>query len=351
MGCSVWGITMQRCEFCGSELPVNARFCGNCGHMLPDSGMTVTDITYPSATGIADPQTPPLFSSPLYPNLQGSGIGWQDTDSTLRTRWSAADIESVIPPFTDRKTDENEAVLPDLLVPGMLAMQGQMPSPAQTPMVQGIPHVGGVPSVQGTPATPGNVPQSIPGPAHGAASPAPSYAPQEPQSIPVHQQPVQHPWQQPPPQYSQPVHQPQPGSPPHEQPHQHRHHTGPLHQHSQHASKLHHPAAVTSKVGMRVVSKWLIVALAAVVVIAASGVIVVLAYSPGLSLIGNSTVAAGQVLHLHGKGFLPGGSVTLSLDNGSPVSFSPYGAERNANVAGSSQMMVAGLFERQTASD
>ena len=102
---------------------------------------------------------------------------------------------------------------------------------------------------------------------------------------------------------------------------------------------------------MQVVPRWLIVALAAVVVIAASGVIVVLANSPGLSLIGNSTVTAGQVLHLHGKGFLPGGSVTLSLDNGSPVSFSPHGAERNANVAGSSQMMVSGLFERQTASD
>src|SRR5207237_10887015 len=125
----------------------------------------------------------------------------------------------------------------------------------------------------------------------------------------------------------------------------------PLHQHSQHASRLHHSAAATSKAGMRVVSKWLIVALAAVVVIAASGVIVVLANSPGLSLIGNSTVAAEQVLHLHGKGFLPGGSVTLSLDNGSPVSFAPHGAEGNANVAGSSQMLVAGLFERQTASD
>ena len=127
---------MQRCEFCGSELPVNARFCGNCGHMLPDSGMTVTDITNPPATGIPDPQTPPLFSSPLYPNIQGSGMGWQDSDSTLRTRWSAADIESVNPQFTGRKTDENEAVLPDFLLPGMLAMQGQMPSPAQAPMVQ-----------------------------------------------------------------------------------------------------------------------------------------------------------------------------------------------------------------------
>src|SRR6266480_154965 len=280
MGYSVWGITMQRCEFCGSELPVNARFCGNCGHMLPDSGMTVTDITYPSATGIADPQTPPLFSSPLYPNLQGSGIGWQDTDSTLRTNWSAAGIESVNPPFTDRKTDEHEAVLPDVLLPGMLAMQGQMPSPAQAPMVQGIPQVGGVPSVQGTPATPGNVPQSIPGPAHGAASSAPAYAPQEPQSIPVHQQPVQHPWQQPPPHYAQPVHQLQPTPPPHEQG-PHHHHTGPLlRTHRPRTSRLHNSAALTSKAGMGVVSKWLIVAIAAVVVIATSSILLAHALMP-----------------------------------------------------------------------
>src|SRR5438876_9143979 len=139
MGCSVWGITMQRCEFCGSELPVNARFCGNCGHMLPDSGMTVTDITNPPATGIPDPQTPPLFSSPSYPNIQGTGMGWQDSDSTLRTRWSAADMESINPQFKDPKSDENEAVLPDLLLPGMLAIQGQMPSSAQAPTEHGTP--------------------------------------------------------------------------------------------------------------------------------------------------------------------------------------------------------------------
>src|SRR6266581_4269676 len=364
MGCSVWGITMQRCEFCGSELPVNARFCGNCGHMLPDSGMTVTDITYPSATGIADPQTPPLFSSPLYPNLQGSGIGWQDTDSTLRTNWSAAGIESVSPPFTDRKTDENEAVLPDLLVPGMLAMQGQMPSPAQTPMVQGIPQVGGVPSVQGTPATPGNVPQSIPGPAHGAASPAPSYAPQEPQSIPVHQQPVQHPWHQPSPQYSQPVHQPQPGSPPHEPgPHHYRHHTGPLlRTHKPRTSRLHHSAAVTSKAGMGVVSKWLIITIAALVVIGSSSIILAHALmpvtpSPVLSISGTNVVRDGAILHLHGQGFQPGDGVTLTIDNGLPVSLAgqhgtqvvSQGTERNAQVPGLSQMNIAGALQPHSA--
>ena len=184
---------MKRCEFCGSESPHNAQFCGNCGHILADSYATVTDITNPEATGIYEPQTPPLFSSPTNPTIQGSGMGWQGTDTTLRTSWSVEDIERVNPQFTHRITDENDAVLPDLLLPGMLAMQNQMPSPAQAPMVQGTPQFGGVPTVQGTPSAPGNVPQSIPGHAHGAASPAPSYAPQEAQSNPIHHQKVQQP--------------------------------------------------------------------------------------------------------------------------------------------------------------
>ena len=354
---------MQRCEFCGSELPVNARFCGNCGHMLPDSGMTVTDITNPPATGIPDPQTPPLFSSPLYPNIQGSGMGWQDSDSTLRTRWSAADIESVNPQFTGRKTDENEAVLPDFLLPGMLAMQGQMPSPAQAPMVQGTPQFGGVPSVQGTPAAPGNVPQSIPGPAHGAASSAPSYAPQEAQSIPIHHQQVQHPGYQPPPHHYQPVHHPQPTSPPHDLEHKH-HHTGPLlRTHKPHTSNLHSHALVTSKAGMGVVSKWLIVAIAAVVVIAASSILLTHTFvptsPPGLTITGSNVVRDGDILRLHGQGFQSGDGVTLTIDNGLPVSLAgqhgtqaiSQGTERNAQVAGLSQMFIAGALQPRSAAD
>src|SRR6266566_4790707 len=361
MGCSVWGITMQRCQFCGSELPVNARFCGNCGNMLPDSGMTVTDITNPPATGIPDPQTPPLFSSPLYPNIQGSGMGWQDSDSTLRTRWSVADIESVNPQFTGRKSDY-VAVLPDFLLPAMLAMQGQMPSPAQTPMVQGTPQIGGVPSVQGTPAAPGNVPQSIPGPAHGAASSAPSNAPQEAQSIPIHHQQVQHPAYQPPPHHYQPVHHPQPTSPHHGLEHKH-HHTGPLlRTHKPRTSRLHSSTAVTSKAGMGVVSKWLVITIAALVIIGSSSIILAHALMPAtpppvLTISGTNVVRDGAILHLHGQGFQPGDGVTLTIDNGLPVSLAgqhgnqvvSQGTERNAQVPGLSQMNIAGALQPHSA--
>jgi hypothetical protein len=351
---------MKSCEYCGSELPVNAQFCGNCGHMLPDSYATVTDFDNPLETATPVRQTPPLFSNPLNPNIRDSGMEWQGPDSTLQTIWPVEDIERVNPQFTDRKTDENEAVLPDLLMPGMLAIQRQMPSPAQAPMVQGTPQVGGVPSVQGTPAVPGNVPQSIPGPHQGAASSAPSNAPQEAQFIPAHHQPVQHPRYQPSPHHYQPVHHPQPAPPPHDL--GHHHHTGSLHEHKTHSSKLHHHAAVTSKAGMGVVSKWLIVTMAALVIIGSSSIFLAHALVPTtpppvLTITGSNVVQGGGVLHVHGQGFQPGDGVTLTIDNGLPVSLAgqhrtqavSQGTERNAQVTGLSLMNIAGALEPHSA--
>jgi len=192
---------MKHCEFCNMELPDNAQFCGNCGRKIADRYATVTDYYNPLATSAPLPQTPPLFTSPRHTNVQDVRAGWQDTDSSFQTRWDVEGMEQIDPQFTRGITDENDAVIPGMLLPGMLAMQNQMPSPAQVPMVQGSPQFGGVPSVQGTPVTPGNVPQSIPGPPQGAAS-MPSYAPQEAQPIPIHHQQLQNPAYQPPPHFT-----------------------------------------------------------------------------------------------------------------------------------------------------
>ena len=292
-------------------------------------------------------------------------MGWQDTDSTLRTSWSVEDMERVNPQFTDRITDENDAVIPDVLLPGMLAMQGQMPSPAQAPMVQGTPQFGGVPSVQGTPAAPGNVPQSIPGPAHGAASSAPSYAPQEAQSISRTLSTSTTPHYQPHHTITQPVHQPQSTPPPNELEHKHHHSsTGPLHEHKPRSSRLHHSATVTSKAGMGVVSKWLIVTIAALVIIGSSSILLAHALMPTtpppiLTITGSNVVRDGGVLHLHGQGFQPGDGVTLTIDNGLPVSLAgqhgtqaiSQGTERNAQVTGLSQMNIAGALQPHSAAD
>ena len=251
---------MKHCEFCNMELPDNAQFCGNCGRKITDGYVTVTDFESPLEMGIPERQTPPLFSSPQYPNVQDLRTGWQDADSSFQTRWDVEGMDQVGSQFIHRITDENDAVLPDLLLPGMLAMQNQMPSPAQAPMVHGTPQFGAVSSVQGSPVTPGNVPQSIPGPAHGAASSAPYNAPQEAQSIPIYHQQLQNPAYQPPAHFYQPVHVSKP-TPPSQELEHHHYRTGSLHQHRPQSSRLHHPAPVTSKAGMSIVSKWLIIAL------------------------------------------------------------------------------------------
>ena len=147
---------MKHCEFCNTELPVNAQYCGNCGHKIVDRYATVTDFENPLEMGILERHTPPLFSSPQHPDLQDFRAGWQDTDSSFQTRWDVEGMDQLGPHFIHRITDENDAVLPGMLLPGMLAMQNKMPSPAQAPMVQGTPQFAGVPSVQGTSVTPGN---------------------------------------------------------------------------------------------------------------------------------------------------------------------------------------------------
>ena len=352
---------MIRCEFCSSELPVNAQFCGNCGYKIDDRYKTVTDFDNPLGTPISERQTPPLFSSPLHPDIQGSGLGWQDTNSTFQSSRSDEDIWPINPQFAHRITDENDALLPDLLLPGMLAMQGQLQSPPQAPMVQGTPQFGAVPYVQGTPATPGNVPQSIPGPAHEAAS-APSYAPQEAQTLPAQNQHVQYPAYQPPQHHYQPVRLLQPTPSPNELAHEHHHHTGPFQEHRPHSSRHHHSAAVTSKAGMGVVSKWIIIAIVTLVVIGSSSILLAHALIPTtpppvLTITGSSTVRGGGILHVHGHGFQPGDGVTFTIDNGLPVSLAgqygtqakSQGNEKNAQVAGLSQMSIAGAFQPHSA--
>src|SRR2546423_528670 len=93
----------------------------------------------------------------------------------------------------------------------------------------------------------------------------------------------------------------------------------------QHYAKTHHAhsprfrwhgtQAVASKAAVGFASKGLILALAAVVVLVGSGIIFVLAHSPELTISGSNAVTVGDRVHLHGTGFVPGGTITLTLDN------------------------------------
>jgi hypothetical protein len=65
---------------------------------------------------------------------------------------------------------------------------------------------------------------------------------------------------------------------------------------------------------------------------------------PGLSLSGSSSVAPGGTLAVHGRSFLPGSSVTLTLDGGIPVHFArgvPRQMARSENATGAMADLTA----------
>ncbi|HXX77064.1 MAG TPA: hypothetical protein VEI53_01115, partial [Ktedonobacteraceae bacterium] len=264
---------MIRCEYCRMELPEKALYCSNCGHKFGDKYATVTDISNPIEFGSTTQQNFPPFSSQPNTDTQASEITRQDIYATHQMYWSFDESEPGNPQGA-RQTDEHDYVIPDLLLPGMLAVQSQTPSTPQPPMVQGTPQFGGVPSVQGTPASAGNVAQPVPGSAHAPASSVPSAAPYEAQVNPIYHRQMQQPDYQPILHHQQPVHHQSPVG--HQQPvpsdgelgHRH-HHSGSLHKHKKHSTKLHHSAA-TSKAGMSALSKWLIVVVVSLVLIGSS---------------------------------------------------------------------------------
>src|SRR5579885_2573721 len=75
-------ILMQKCQFCGAEMPDNARFCGTCGRVqddnsAPESATIRSSTAYPSwySDNSAMPETqappPPPPSNPGWPTPSG----------------------------------------------------------------------------------------------------------------------------------------------------------------------------------------------------------------------------------------------------------------------------------------
>jgi hypothetical protein len=113
---------------------------------------------------------------------------------------------------------------------------------------------------------------------------------------------------------------------------------------------------------MGVVSKWVIIAIVTLVIIGSSSILLAHALIPAtpppvLSITGSNTVKGGGVLHVHGQGFQPGDGVTLTIDNGLPVSLAgqyrtqaiSQGTEKNVQGAGLWQMSIAGALQSHSA--
>ena len=324
---------MQYCDNCGSEIPVRSHFCGTCGHLLGDETKGASEVTRLSQPDLPALGTPSLLKNPFHPPIDYAQLEQSDAGATIQHDWSELDegnqqAQQLQQPG-ERHTDENRAFFPDAILPFTPLGYGQFPA-ANAPAVQGTPQIGGVPSVPGTPSA-GMSPAS-PGapPVQGGAAPhaAPSI-PHVAQSAPQHDWT----WEQP----QHPVEHAQPT--PHHQP-QHPTQASPQHYHQLHATvqptHIAKAGVTTTKVAAGVATKWGIVVLTAVVVLAASGVLYVFANAPGLSLSGGSTVSVGGSLHIHGKGFVPGGSVAFTLDNGLPVTAIGTQAKSIASVGAGS---------------
>jgi BACON domain-containing protein/HYDIN/CFA65/VesB family protein len=305
---------MQQCKFCGSTLPTYAHFCASCGNVIDDF---TQGATYFSSPQELDMQT--LEAIPP--------VGQEDENATISMQRNGEGSMFDSRYFDERRTDEDRAVLPGMILLGTEMVEGQAPA-GNLPMVQGTPQVSGVPAVQGTPAMPvhppaaqiiyHNAPASAP-----SAPPAPSWAPHisPPETPPAH-----HPRHQ----TSGELHN-----------HDHHHQTsGELHTHHH---PRHHRRRIPRPHGM---AQHLLVAAVAVIIVATSAVTGALAiFRPALSLRVNGGITPGGTFQLHGVNFTPGSSVTLTLDDGIPLSSLGHGdvgeASNGAVFANVLQMSIS----------
>src|SRR6266487_3390453 len=283
---------MHSCKFCGSLISDYASFCGQCGRVPSKAMETRTIASNFQKPDVQDMDTATIAS--VSGNFQTNSVYNQqsfisNTPTTL-----------LIQEEEEEKRRRRAAILGmGMPLLGSLAVEG-MPNAGNVPMVQGTPQIGGVPTVQGTPyPLAGSMGQ-------GWYSSPTVMAPQLPTSIPVSPLPAT----------TVTLHQPH-----------HTHH--PHHPHHPH-SPNHQPHGCS-----------LVFIIAAIIV----PVLIILSFlclgltlfAPSLSLSGSATVVQGGTLTLHGNHFIPGSTVTLTLDGTIPLDFSnrsvPVQSAYTANTA------------------
>ncbi|HXX78532.1 MAG TPA: hypothetical protein VEI53_08585, partial [Ktedonobacteraceae bacterium] len=345
---------MQQCKSCGAKLPIHARFCGFCGQVLDASGELRTAPGGASDADFRSIDISTVQSSPTYPASMNVEQTPQELDAPFRNIASENEPTVQSSPSGENESDDRATPLPDLLLPWMSERQT---SPINVPHVQGTPQPGGVPTVEGTPATPNTPPAgqaSLQNPAPSSSAPphAPSW------SIQVRQkQQIRGTHRVPPQQHHQPASSPHhPTSRPTHQPPRSERHSGQLPGHHTrkpthhlHSGKLHRPHLrnTTANLLANPVSKWILLIVAAIVVLVGSGFGFILARMPSppvLSLSGSSSVTPGSVLSVHGSGFSSGGTVALSRDQGSSLLAGDGTTLGNHSFAGQANAALALLL-------
>jgi hypothetical protein len=256
---------MIYCTFCGAELPEDASFCGNCGQVPNPVPQGQTSAGRFHRMDLQ--QVPDNAGASDHALAPGASSHWEYDQSP------ASEDHSTLPVVDDDEEEQRRAAMVGM---GVLAGADMIPG-GGVPTVRGTPQIGGVPSVANAPALQGSV-------AGGPMQPGWNTAPTNilPQA----------------PGYTPPVP------------------TGKLPTHTLHPP-YPKPVKPAPKGGC---APLLIVAILIPLLIIGS--IITLGFtvfSPSLTLSGSSDVVGGGTLALHGSHFLPGNSVTLTLDNTRPL--------------------------------
>ena len=282
---------MRKCEFCSAKLPEFASFCDFCGYAsvyghVTDQGDHFQTLTSQDADDVSNIAT--LTNLPTHPSIPLHSM-------------------STVPLVTEEEEEKRHRVaVLGFSIPllGDLGIQSQLPG--SVPTIQGTPQVGDVPTISGTPSMPGTISPSFP-PTPGASAPvtqpipgtsALSYLRTPRPSIPdtsTHAEHATHTLT-------------------------HHHHRYPSH--PPRKSRLRRrPHMSRGGCVIRLVIVAIIVPLLVLVTLISLGLTI---WAPGLVLSGSSSVALGGTLTLHGRSFLPGSSVTLTLDGGIPLYFAKH---------------------------
>ncbi len=288
---------MVYCTYCGAEIPEGASFCGHCGQIPVPAPDGLTRI---SGVRRVELQQVPTNSS-LPANTPAMSQHWEYDQS------AGYDDHSTIPVDDGEEERRRRGAMVGM---GLLATADMMTG-SSVPTVQGTPQLEDVPTVANQPTVQG---AATGGPFQPGWDSFPTnYIPQAPG-------------------YTPPIP------------------TGRLP-----APTLHHPPYPNPKPGKPQpkggCAPLLIIAILIPFVLIGS--IVTLGFTifaPNLSLSGNSSVASGGTLALHGSHFLPGSSITLTLDSTTPlfVAATPAGRQTAHTIPGTLSLTAARLLQPAT---
>ncbi len=285
---------MRMCQHCGAGVPNYAGFCGECGQLVSISKPDAQERTL-------------WMSHPTPPDQAQTTITTETEDTRKPTELALEDREAAELALEDEETRENPVVdneeenedgrrrseVIDLDL-SLLADTIVGQSTANVPMVPRTPQIADTPTVVGTP-------------------PIAEIQPPPPGSI-----------------TTTPLVLPDPG----------RVFTDPLTNGPPHLQRPGNSSHVLNKPQSKQPSGcmvWLIVAIVVPLLILGSIIGIGLTIlAPTLALDGSTSVATGDILHLHGGHFIPGNSITCMLDGSIPLSYSSlsYSASGADSMAG-----------------